>query len=165
MAKTNLQRLLVGGAVLVAIWGFLTWQRSDARRIRRTMASIQRLVAKAPGESGLAGLGKARKITDFFADPFEVRAEPVGFATRDRNSLISGIHQYRSRSETILMQVSGSELYFDQEKTGATSYFTAEFINDLGDFKGTESYSLKLHWSEAGGNWLIDYVEVMGVSE
>jgi hypothetical protein len=165
MENRAARRLLVGLALVLVAWGLLAWHRSDTRRIRRNLSRIQRLVAKAPGEGDLAGLAKARKIADLFSDPFDVRAEPVGFGTTDRGRLISGIHQYRSRSETLLMQVSGEELYFDQERTGATSYLTAEFINDLGDFAGTESYSLKVHWVRAEGEWRIGRVEVQGVSE
>jgi hypothetical protein len=165
MENRAAKRLLVAIALVLLAWGLLAWHRSDARRIRRTMSRIQRLVARAPGESELAGLAKARKIADLFSDPFEVRAEPVGSGTTDRGSLISGIHQYRSRSETLLMQVSGEELYFDQQRMGATSYLTAEFINDLGDFADTESYSLKIHWIQAEGKWRIGHVEVQGVSE
>ena len=59
-----------------------------------------------------------RSISEIFAEPFSIAADPEGYTTSDRRTLISGIHQYRSRSSTLVMEVSGEETFLDGQGGG-----------------------------------------------
>ena len=93
----RLLRGLIAVAALVGVWLAIDWYTSDTRQIRRQLGRIQKTVAKTPAESDLAGFAKARAISELFTEPFTAKAEPEGYATTDRASLASAIHQYRSR--------------------------------------------------------------------
>jgi hypothetical protein len=153
-------QLVIAALLLVAGWLALDWYMSDEQRIHRRLQRMQSLVAKSPAESDLAGLGTARKISAMFADPFVVRTDPEGYSATDRRTLISGIHQYRSRSGTLVMEISGEEIYLDRETHGANSFFSARFITDISDLRTAETYDVRIHWVDADGEWMIDNIQV-----
>jgi hypothetical protein len=151
--------LLIGG------WWLYRWFTSPQRLIERNLATIQKLISKPPGESDLAALGKARSAAELFANRFEFEAEQFDFHTRDRRQLISGIHQYRSRAQTILMQLRDQELSVDERHGRATSHVTALFITKARDFAGREAYRFQINWLEQEGEWRMDYVRLLEIIE
>ena len=153
-------QIAVAMALLVALWFAFGWYTSAEQQIHRRTQHMQRLVAKTPRENDVAGLATAKKIADLFAEPFTVRTDPEGYSATDRRTLIAGIHQYRSRSLTLVMEISGEEIYVDEAGTGANSFFTARFLNDLTDLRRAERYDVRIHWIRSDGDWLIDDVQV-----
>jgi len=153
-------QLVAAITLLVGVWLAFDWYMSDERKIHRRLEHIQRLVAKTPAESDLAGLGSARKIAEQFAEPFAVRADPEGYSATDRRTLIGGIHQYRSRSSALVMEISGEQIFLDQNDSGANSFFTARFISDLSDLRSADRYDVRIHWVHSNKGWLIDDVQV-----
>ena len=160
MPRSTVPGIVAGVALLAAAGWFFFWRDSDERRIQGTVSEIQRLVARSPAESDLAALASARKIALYFTDPFSVVAEPVGFRTRDRRSLIGAIHQYRSRSRTLYMRVYDEDLRLDASRQRATLDLVAEFVNDLGDVAGAERYPMTIHWLKTDDDWRIESVEL-----
>jgi hypothetical protein len=152
-------------AAAVAAWLAIAWWGSDERQIRRQLRRIQELVAKDPGESDLAGIGKARALSELFAEGFEVRATPVGFSTRDRRDLIGGIHRYRTLASSIRMEVAREELVIDEASRRATMHFVAIFASDRRGGLGRESYLFQLNWVEVEGEWKVDYADLLEVVE
>jgi hypothetical protein len=136
---------------------------SPERRINRNIARIESLVAKAPTEDNLTALGKARSLTELFADNFEFEAEQFDFSTRDRQRLAAGIHQYRSRSQAIAVQIRQHELSVSPEQGRATSHLTVEFMTRFQDISGREAYRFQINWVEQEGEWLIDYVRLLEI--
>lgn len=165
MSRRTLAILAILLAVLLAGGTFIRWYNSPDRKIRRQLDRIQRLIAKAPGESNLTGLGKARAVTELFSDPFEFIAEHYQFETRDRQRLAAGVHQYRSAAQTIAMQISDLELHVDLGSRRATSHLTADFITSARDLTGREAYRFQVNWIERQQEWLIDYVLLLEVIE
>jgi hypothetical protein len=156
-----------GAAALVllgvaALWLF-SWYRSPERRIHRSIAEIEKLVAKAPGEDNLTALGKARKIGELFAEEFEFEAQPFDFSTRDRQRLTAAIHQYRSRSQAIAVEIRDRETSVDPQQGRGTSHLTVEFLTKFQDLAGREAYRFQINWVEEGGEWRIDYVRLLEV--
>lgn len=154
---------LAGLLVLLGGWWLLSWYTSPERRINAQLSEIQKLISKAPGENNLNALAKARAATGLFADSFEFVAEPFDFHTRDRQQLISGIHQYRSRAQTILMQFPDKDLSVDKEHGRATSQVTAHFITKARDVAGREAYRFQINWVEQDGEWRMDYVRLLEI--
>lgn len=139
------------------------WYTSPERRINAQLGEIQKLISKAPGENNLNALAKARAATELFAEGFEFEAQQFDFHTRDRQRLISGIHQYRSRAQTILMQFPDKELSVDEEHGRATSHLTAHFITKAKDLAGRETYRLQINWVDQDGTWKMDYVRLLEI--
>jgi hypothetical protein len=156
-------KLLAAIAALVSIWAAASWYLSDEQKIHRRLQRIQKLVAKSPTESELAGLAVARSLAGMFAQPFSVTTEPVGYSTSDRGSLVSGIHQYRSRSSTLVMEISGEQIFLDAEGDGANSFFSARFLAGISDLQTAEQHDVRIHWLRHDGKWLINDVQVSGV--
>lgn len=159
-------RLAVGAALLlVGGWWWYGWFSSPKRQIDKQLGRIQKLISKAPGEDNLGALAKARAATELFADNFEFVAEQFDFHTRDRQQLISGIHQYRSRAQTILMQYPEKELSVDARQGRATSHVTVQFITQARDIAGREAYRFQINWLEQDGEWRMDYVQLLEILE
>jgi hypothetical protein len=158
---------LVLGAVVLILggWGWYRWFTSPERQIDNQLERIQKLISKAPSEDNLRALAKARQATDLFAADFEFVAPQFDFHTRDRQRLISGIHQYRSRAETILMQFPETALSVDTDQGRATSHVTAQFITKAQDLAGREAYRFQINWVEQEGEWRMDYVRLLEIFE
>ena len=153
-------RIVVALALLALAWLAADWYFSDEQKLRRRLAHIQKLVAKSPAESDIAGLATARKLSDVFADPFSVSAEPEGYSSSDRQALIGGIHSYRSRTSTLVLEITGEQIFLDDAGTGANTFFTARFLTDLGDLRGAEQYDTRIHWVKQSGEWMISDVKI-----
>lgn len=156
---------LAGLLTLLGTWGIVSWYTSPERRINAQLSEIQKLISKAPGENNLTALAKARAATDLFADSFEFEAEQFDFHTRDRQQLISGIHSYRSRAQTILMQFPQKDLSVGADQGRATSQVTAHFITKARDIAGREAYRFQINWIESDGEWRMDYVRLLEILE
>lgn len=154
---------LVGLLAAIGVWWLFGWYTSPERRINAQLGEIQKLISKAPGENNLNALAKARAATELFADSFEFEAQPFDFHTRDRQQLISGIHQYRSRAQTILMQFPDRDLSVEAQHGRATSHVTAQFITKARDLTGREAYRFQINWVEQDGQWRMDYVRLLEV--
>jgi len=156
---------LAGLLLVLSGWWLIDWYTSPERRIDGQLGEIQKLISKAPGENNLNALAKARAATELFADSFEFEARQFDFHTRDRQQLISGIHQYRTRAETILMQFPEREIAVDKELGRATSQVTAHFITKTRDLAGREAYRFQINWIEQEGEWRMDYVRLLEIIE
>jgi hypothetical protein len=152
-------------ALLIGGWLLVRWWLSPERRINKKIQQIQKLVSKTPGESDIVALGKARKVSDMFADSFEFRAEDFDFYTRDRQRLAGGVHQYRSYSQAIAMRVRDKELTVDEEHRRASTYLIADFVTKARDITGREAFRFRIDWLEQGGDWQIDFVELLEIVE
>ena len=151
-------------ALILSGWWY-RWLSSPERQIDKQLDRIQELLAKSPGEDNLGALAKARAATELFADSFEFEAEQFDFHTRDRQQLISGIHQYRSRAQMILVQYPEKELSVDAEQGRATSHVTVQFITKARDIAGREAYRFQINWLEEDGEWRMDYVQLLEILE
>jgi len=163
MRKGSTVLLLLIAALVAAYWLFL--RDRPENRIRRQTETIRELVSKTPGESDLEGLGRARKISSFFSQEFEVEAPQFNFSTRDRRTLAGFIHRYRSGSSVIAARVIEQEIGLDESSEHATSHITAQFLTGTRDLTGTETYRFQLNWRREPGGWKLDYVrllEIMG---
>ena len=149
--------------MVIAGWWFFSWCTRPERRIGSQLHRIQELIAKAPTETELTALGKARAATELFASQFEFEAEAFGFHTRDRQQLIAGIHQYRSRAQTILMQLPEKEISVAPDHQRATSYVTVLFITQMRDLAGREAYRFQINWLREDGLWRMDYVRLLEI--
>jgi hypothetical protein len=158
-ATTAVVLLLLGG------WLLERWWVSPERRINRSIKRLQQLVSKTPGESDLVALGKARQVSEMFAESFEFRAEGFDFYTRDRQRLAAGVHRYRSLSEAISMRVREKQLTVDGQQRRATSFITADFVTRARDISGREAYRFQVDWVEQGDDWKIDFVELLEILE
>lgn len=156
---------LAAVALILGGWWWYTWYTSPERQIDKQLGQIQKLIAKAPGEDNLGALAKARAATELFADSFEFEASQFDFHTRDRQQLISGIHQYRSRAQTILVQYPEKELSIDTDQARATSHVTVLFVTKARDLAGREAYRFQINWLEQDGEWRMDYVRLLEVIE
>ena len=151
--------LLIGG------WMVVRWWVSPRRQVSRTIKEIQKLVSKSPGESDLVALGRARRVSEMFADNFEFRADGFDFYTRDRQRLAAGVHQYRSYSQAIAMRVRDKGLTIDKEHGRASSVLIADFVTQARDINGREAYRFRIDWVEQEGDWKIDFVELLEILE
>ncbi len=152
----------IGGLLFVALW---LWHQGAEGQLERNLNQIQELVAKRPGEKRLEGLRRARDVTRFFDEGFDVEAEQLGFNSSDRQSLAAGIHQYRSSSDRIGVRFLDKEHFVDENLGRATTHLTAEFLTGLVDLTGREAYRLQINWVESSGEWRIDYVRLLEVIE
>lgn len=155
--------LLTLAAVAVVL--IFVWWNSDSRRIGRLLGRLEELVDKRPGEHDLTSLNKARLAGDLFATHFEVQAPSYGVTTNDRPELVRAIVRFRSRSESIHMQISDRQLWIDPELHRGTLEMAVSFVTGFGDLSGREAYRLQVNLVEEGGNWRIDYVELLEVLE
>lgn len=155
------RNLIVVALVLLAGWIALDWANDDARRIERRWTKLQKLAAKSPVETQFQGAGKAKSIADLFASSFELRAEPENYATSNRQDLVRGILSYRARTTTLSLAVGREDLFVDPGGTTAIHYAHVEFISDVRDLMGTESYPVRIEWVEEGGEWVIAKLEVL----
>ena len=153
----------VAALTLVAVLWLYRWYNSPERQINRNIAKIQESVAKSPLEDNLTALGKARSLTELFADNFEFVAEQFDYATRDRQSLAAGVHQYRSRSQAIGVEIRERELSVSSDQGRATSHLTVVFLTRFQDMAGKEAYRFQINWVEREGDWQIDYVNLLEV--
>jgi hypothetical protein len=161
--KLRPSRVLAGALVAIVAWVAISWYVAPERQIGRRLRRVQRLVAKAPGESDIAGLAAARSLSELFADSFTVRAEPRGFSLTDRQSLAAAVHRYRRRATTVVMEISDTQFFFDDTRSSANTYFSARFISDLGDLASEERFDFRVHWIDTDRGWAIDNVLVSGV--
>ena len=151
--------------VIVGGWWWYSWLTSPERLIDKQLGRIQELVSKAPGEDSLGALAKARSVSELFADNFEFVAEQFDFHTRDRRQLISGIQQYRSQAQSILMHYPGKDLSVDPDESRATSLVTVQFFTQARDLSGREAYRFQINWLEQDGEWRMDYVRLLEIME
>lgn len=165
MPSRSVVAIAAGLLILIGGWWLFSWYTSPERRIHGRLTEIQKLISKVPGENNLNALAKARAATDLFADSFEFEAEAFDFHTRDRQQLIAGIHSYRSRAQTILMQFPQKELSVDKKNGRATSLVTAHFITKTRDIAGREAYRFQINWIEQDGDWRMDYVRLLEIIE
>ena len=165
MSRRGLQTSVGLVVLLIGGWLAVRWWVSPERQVNSNIKEIQQLVSKTPGESDLVALGKARRISEMFADNFEFRAEGFDFYTRDRQRLAAGAHQYRSFSQAIAMRVREKELTVDSEHRRASTYLTADFVTKARDITGREAYRFRSDWVEQGGEWKIDDVELVEILE
>lgn len=165
MSGKRLQALICLAVLLVGGWLAVRWWVSPERKINKNIKRIQKLVSKAPGESDLIALAKARNISEMFADSFEFRAEDFDFHTRDRQRLAAGVHQYRSFSQAIAMRIREKELTVLEEHRRASSFLIADFVTSARDITGREAYRFRIDWVEQGDDWKIDFVELLEVVE
>jgi hypothetical protein len=161
--KLRLTRVLAGACVAIAAWLAISWYFGPEQQIDRRLRRVQRLVAKVPPESNVAGLAAARALSEMFSEAFTIRAEPRGFSINDRRSLAAAVHRYRSRATTVVMEISGLQVYVDDSRTGANAYFTARFVSDLEDIGADQTYDFRVHWIDTDRGWLIDNLLVSGV--
>ncbi len=154
-------RLAAAVAVLAIGWLVLGLWNSDARRIERRLAKLQKLAGKTLVETQFRGAGKAKRIADLFATDFDFIAEPENFATSNRQDLIRGVMAYRSRSKSLLVDVLRKDLFVDPGGASATHYAYVQFVNDLGDFAGTTTYPVQIEWVKEGGEWMIKKLEIL----
>jgi hypothetical protein len=165
LSRRGLQAAVALAVLLIGGWLAVRWWVSPERRVNRNIKKIQELVSKTPGESDLVALGKARRLSEMFADNFEFRAAGFDFYTRDRQRLAAGAHQYRSFSQAIAMRVRQKELTVDKEHRRASTYLTADFVTKARDITGREAYRFRIDWVEQEGDWKIDYVELLEILE
>lgn len=149
-------------AVVAATWWW-TGHGSDERRIQRQVDRLLELVEKEPGEGPLAGLERARAIGELFADPFEVRARPFDFHTRDRQALARAVQGYRASSDRVWAQASERRLQVDRENRRAILSLTARFGGSGLSLGGREAYRFQVNWLEQDGVWRIDYLDLLEV--
>lgn len=149
-------------AVAVAAWAASRLGGGDEGRIRRQLGRLEDLVAKAEGESDLAGANKVRKIGDLMTPEFEIRIEPYGQVVRDRGELLRVAMAYRSRSRTIDLDFRDQEL--DVEARTRTAELQAVAVVS-GDGRRRETYRVAVGWSEEGGEWRIRRIDVIEVLE
>lgn len=154
---------LAAAAALIGLLLTANWYFSTEQKISRRLQRIQKLVAKIPTESDLSGLAKARSLSEMFAEPFTISARPEDYSTSDRQTLIRGIHQYRSRSSTLAMEITGQQIFLDATGDGANSFFTVRFLADLDDLRGADQYDVRIHWRDEDGTWQISDVQVSAV--
>ncbi len=157
-------RLLLIAALLagLAAWWWLG-RDDDERAIERQLARLMELAEKEPGETRLAGLDRARAISDLFAAQFELRARPFDFATRDRRELTRAIASYRSGPERIWSRVTDRELWVDADARRAAMRLTAEFGEGLALTGDRDAYRFQISWVEENGDWRIDLVDLLEV--
>ena len=165
MSRKRLQVTVALALLVIAGWMTVRWWVSPERQIGKSIKRMQKLVSKAPGESDLVALGKARNISEMFAESFEFRAEGFDFYTRDRQRLAAGVHQYRSFSQAIAMRVRDKELTVDEEHRRASTYLIADFVTKARDITGREAYRFRIDWVEQEGDWKIDFVELLEILE
>lgn len=160
---SNARRALLLLALLAAAWLAHAWLNSDRRQIERRLSRLQDLVDKRPGESSLAGLNKARQITELFAPELHFRATPYRFEASDRQSLAAGIHHYRSLADRLTMRVTASELAIDRDLGRATMFLTAEFSGRFTGGGEREAYRFQVNWVDGESGWRIDYVDLLEI--
>lgn len=156
-------KLVIGFVLVIVAALTVRWYTSPARQINRALARIEKLVAKAPGEDNLTALGKARALSELFADPFEFEAEQFDFSTRDRQRLAAAIHQYRSRSQAIGVAIRDREINVDPKQKRGTVHLTVEFATKFQDLAGREAYRFQMNWIELEDGWRIDYVRLLEI--
>lgn len=156
----RLAALLLLFAAVPLLW---TWWASDRRRIDRRLDELREAVEKSGPESALAAVASARAVTELFAEPFEVRAEAVGFSTRDRRQLMRWVHRYRSTAEHISMRIDRESLAVSGEHGRASliAAFAFRSGGPLGD--SSERYRVQVNWKEESDGWRIDYVDLLEI--
>ena len=77
MSRRGLQATVALVVLLIGGWLVVRWWVSPQRQVNRRIKEIQKLVSKSPGESDLVALGKARRISEMFADNFAQFADGV----------------------------------------------------------------------------------------
>lgn len=156
-------KLVIGIAIVVAATLAVRWYTNPVRQITRALGRIEGLVAKAPGEDNLTALGKARALSEMFADPFEFEAEQFDFSTRDRQRLAAAVHQYRSRSQAIGVAIRDRDVSVLPEQNRGTVHLTVEFATKFQDLAGREAYRFQMNWVEQDDEWRIDYVRLLEI--
>ena len=156
-------QVVVALAVIAGLFLTASWYWSDEQKIARRLQRIQKLVAKSPAESDLAGLAAARSLAEIFAEPFTVTVDPEGYSTSDRRTLMSGIHSFRERSSTLIMEITGRQTFLDENRDGANSFFTVRFLTGLSDLAAADQYDVRIHWRKEDGGWMIGDVRVAGL--
>lgn len=159
--------LRIGLAVLAlgALVLFWSTRSGDRRRIERQLEELQELISKDAAETLLAGLNRARLITELFASRFEVRAEQLRFATRDHRELAGFIHSYRRGRDRITMSTAGAKLDIDPENRRATHRVDLLFTGGEPLGSPSERYRVQINWFEEEGHWRIDYIDLIQILE
>ena len=157
------RRLALVLLALIAIPFIWTWWSSERRQIERQAERLEDLVSKLGAESAIEGVATARAITNLFASSFEVRAQQLGFSTRDRQELIRFVHRYRSTSDSIHMRIRQSSLSVASEHHRATQNATFEFLSGGPLSSSSERYRVQINWLLEDGDWRIDYVDLLEI--
>lgn len=162
---TTPRRLAALLALLVVLPLLWSWLHSDRRRIDRRLDELGEAIEKSGSENALAALASSRAVAELFGEPFEVRAEAVGFSTRDRRELMRLVHRYRASAERISMRIDRESIDVSAEDRRATSIvaFTFRSGGPLGE--STERYRVQINWKEEEGRWWIDYVALLEIVE
>jgi hypothetical protein len=158
--RLGLAVLAIG--LLIVFW---STRSGDRRRIERQLDEFQELISKDSVETPLAGLNRARLITELFASRFEVRAEQLRFSTRNRRELASFIHGYRRGADRISMRVSRATLDIDAENRRATHRVDLQFTGGGPLGSPSERFRVQINWFEEEGEWRIDYVDLVEILE
>ena len=156
--SSKIASAIVGLTLIVGLYGL--WNQ-DTRRINRRLAALVKLANKMPVEMQLRGVAKARSIATFFAEPFELIAEPENFASSNRQDLIRSVVAYRSRAGSLAVEVVRKELFVDSGNATATHYALVRFVVDFGDLVGSDSYPVQIEWVEESGEWKIRKLEIL----
>ena len=159
------RRLVLTLAILAALAAWWIWRDSPSREIARRLAELEELVEKSGPESSIDSLANARAITLLFAPHFEVRAEQLGFSTRDRQQLAGFIHGHRSTSNSIDMRIAAGALSFLPEHGRATQEATFHFLSGGPLGSGSERYRVQINWLDGDDGWRMDYVDLIEIVE
>ena len=157
--------LLIGLAMLLALGAWWYWRDTPSRQIARRLDEMQELIEKSGPESAVDSLATARAITLLFAPHFEVRATQLGFGTRDRRQLAGYIHGHRSTAASIGMRISAGNLSFLPEHGRTTQEVTFHFTTGGPLGSGSERYRVQVNWLEGDDGWLIDFMDLLEISE
>jgi|GEM_PF-5247713 len=113
--------LIIAGLAVGLIVVTLVQRNRPERVIERRIERIEALVGKNGSENNLTTVGKMKNLMEMFHDPFEFRADPFNFSTRDPRSLAGAVQRYREGSERVTMRTSDREIEVDAASGRATS--------------------------------------------
>jgi hypothetical protein len=153
--------------VVLALAAVVFWitRSGDRQQIERQLDELSELVSKDGTETPLAGLNRARLVTEHFASHFEVRAQQLRFSSRDKRELTGFIHGYRRGSERINMSASVQALDIDEENRRATHRVDFQFTGGGPLGAPSERYRVQINWLEEEGQWKIDYIDLIEILE
>lgn len=158
--KSSAPWLYAGLAIAGIAWALFSWGGEEAR-VRKQLGKLQGLIEKTADESQIAGVDKARRLSELFTPDFAVEITPYGHTLSDRASLSRTAVGYRSRSERIGLSFRDETLDVDAERGIAEHDLEAVLTGD----GRREAYRLHIQWAKDDGKWRIRRFEVVEILE
>lgn len=150
MRGRHLAYVAVAVAVLLVLWKVLGGSAED--RIRSALEEMAEIAQKEPNEADVVGLGKARRLGEFFVEDAQAADSLEGGVAQGRSSIVQAIAWARASESSATYAIEDLEFSLLGPEQAACRFRVRVGAPRSSELDGTR---VTLDWARVDGDWLI----------